>query len=83
MFRKLSLLVVAGLMLFAGALAPTAGAVPPTPSNCAIVPDTLTDGNVGRLNTWTVLTTGCSTSEKIVRFKVVDGRIPPGTTLFT
>jgi Putative Ig domain len=83
MSRKLLLLIVAGLTLSAGALAPAAGAAPPEPSNCAIVPDTLTDGNVGALNTWFVLTTGCSTSEKPVRFKVVDGRIPPGTTLFT
>ncbi len=84
MSRKLSLLIVTGLVLSAGALAPAAGAAPPEPSNCALVPDdTLVDGNVGTLNTWFVLTTGCSTSKKPVQFKVVDGRIPPGTTLFT
>ena len=83
MSRKLSLLIVTGLVLSAGALAPAAGAAPPEPSNCALVPDDLTDGNVGTLNTWFVLTTGCSTSKKPVQFKVVDGRIPPGTTLFT
>jgi hypothetical protein len=83
MSRKLLLLIVAGLTLSAAALAPTAGAAPPEPSNCALVPDDLTDGNVGTLNTWFVLTEGCSTSKKPVQFKVVDGRIPPGTTLFT
>jgi hypothetical protein len=30
-----------------------------------------------------VTTTGCATSEKPVRFKVVDGKLPPGMTLFT
>ena len=39
MSRKLSLLIVTGLVLSAGALAPAAGAAPPEPSNCAIVPD--------------------------------------------
>jgi hypothetical protein len=82
MARKLLLLIIAGLSAGALALAPGAGAAP-EPSNCTISPDTLTDGNVGTLNTWFVLTTGCSTTEKIVRFKVVDGRIPPGTKLFT
>ena len=83
MSRKLSLLIVTGLVLSAGALAPAAVAAPPEPSNCALVPDDLTDGNVGTLNTWFVLTEGCSTSKKPVQFKVVDGRIPDGTTLFT
>jgi hypothetical protein len=39
--------------------------------------------NVGTLNTWFFSTTRCRTSEKPVRFNVVAGRIPPGTTLFT
>jgi hypothetical protein len=80
MARKLLLLVTAVL-----ALAPAAAAVaaPAPPSNCAIVPETFADGNVGTLNTWFFSTTGCSTSKKPVQFKVVDGRIPPGTTLFT
>jgi hypothetical protein len=83
MARKL-LLIIAGLLSASAlAMAPTAGAAPEPPSDCTIVPATLTDGNVGTLNTWFVLTTGCSTSEKPVRFKVVDGEIPPGTTLFT
>ena len=56
----------------------------PTPSpTCTIVPETFADGNVGTLNTWFFSTTGCRTSEKPVRFNVVSGRIPPGTTLFT
>lgn len=85
MTRKLLPHAVAGLLLFAGALAlaPAAGAAPKPPSNCTIVPETFVDGNVGTLNTWFFSTTGCSTSEKIVRFKVVDGDIPDGTTLFT
>jgi hypothetical protein len=41
------LLIVAGLTLFAGALVPAAGAAPPEPSNCAIVPDTLTPTTAG------------------------------------
>jgi Putative Ig domain len=79
MVRKLLLLVVA---VFVG-LASAASAAPKPPSDCAIVPETFVDGNVGTLNTWFFSTTGCSASEKIVRFKVVEGRIPPGTTLFT
>jgi hypothetical protein len=55
----------------------------PTPTTCMIVPTTFADGNVGTLNTWYFVTTGCRTSEKPVRFNVVSGRIPPGTTLFT
>jgi hypothetical protein len=79
MARTLLLLVTAAL-----ALAPAAAvAAPAPPSNCAIVPETFADGNVGTLNTWFFSTTGCSTSKKPVQFKVVDGRIPPGTTLFT
>jgi hypothetical protein len=56
----------------------------PTPSStCTIVPETFADGNVGTLNTWFFSTTGCRTSESPVKFNVVAGRIPPGTTLFT
>jgi hypothetical protein len=79
MARKV-LLVTVGLL---SALAPAAGAAPTPPSNCAIIPETFADGNVGTLNTWFFSTTGCSTSKKPVQLKVVDGRIPPGTTLFT
>ena len=85
MTRKLLSNAVAGLLLFAGALAlaPAAGAAPKPPSNCTIVPQTFVDVNVGALNTWFFSTTGCSATEKIVRFKVADGDIPDGTTLFT
>lgn len=85
MARTPSSHTIAGLLLAAALLvaAPPAHAVPSEPSDCAIVPETFVDGNVGTLNTWFFSTTGCSTSEKPVRFKVVDGRIPPGTTLFT
>src|SRR5688500_13632237 len=71
MARKLLPLIIAGLLLFAGALAmaPAAGAAPPPPSNCTIVSETFVEGNVGTLNTWFFLTTGCSTSEKPVRFR--------------
>ncbi len=85
MARKLLRLVIAGLLLSTSALAmaPAAGAAPTPPSNCTIVPETVADGNVGTLNTWFFSTTGCSTSKKPVQFKVVEGRLPPGTTLFT
>jgi hypothetical protein len=82
MSRKLLVLVIGCLLAPVGGLA-TAGAAKLPPSNCTIVPESFTDGNVGALNTWFFSTTGCSTSSRPVRFKVVDGRIPPGTTLFT
>jgi hypothetical protein len=80
MRKIIPLLLGLGLLVLA---APAAVAAKAPPSNCTIVPETFADGNVGALNTWFFSTTGCATSEKIVRFKVVDGRIPPGTTLFT
>jgi Putative Ig domain len=55
----------------------------PPPSSCTITPTTFPDGNVGTLNTWYFVTTGCRTSEKPVQFSVVSGQIPPGLTLFT
>ena len=68
----------------ASVAASVAGAeVKPPASACTIVPETFADGNVGTLNTWFFSTTGCETSLKPVRFKVTDGRIPPGTRLFT
>jgi putative Ig domain-containing protein len=62
---------------------PAPGPTPTPAGTCAIVPETFADGNVGTLSTWFFSTTGCRTSEKPVRFNVVSGRIPPGTTLFT
>jgi hypothetical protein len=80
---KLVPVIAALLSTAALAFGPGASAAPRPPSNCAIEPDSLVNGNVGSLNTWFVLMTGCSTSKKPVQFKVVDGRIPLGTTLFT
>jgi hypothetical protein len=62
---------------------PTATPTPSPSPTCTIVPETFADGNVGTLNTWFFSTTGCRTSEKPVKFNVVAGRIPSGTTLFT
>ncbi|MBO1268925.1 Ig domain-containing protein [Arthrobacter cavernae] len=56
---------------------------PPPPSTCTIVPQAFGDGNVGTLNTWYFGTSGCQTSQSPVKFNVVAGQIPPGTTLFT
>lgn len=62
---------------------PPPGDAPPPPGSCTIVPGALGDGNVGTLNTWYFSTSGCRTSKRPVEFKVVAGRIPPGTRLFT
>lgn len=88
MFRKLVPAVVALFLLApaaasAGSGSGGGGGGSQTPSTCAIVPDTFPPGNVGTLNTWWIITTGCRTSEKPVQFSVVAGRIPPGLTLFT
>jgi hypothetical protein len=50
---------------------------------CAIVPDTLADGNVGTEGAWFISVTGCSSSQKLPSFKVVDGSLPDGTKLST
>ena len=39
-------------------------------------------GQVGTELTYFVTVTGCSSSNKLPSFKVVDGRLPPGTKLF-
>jgi Putative Ig domain len=49
---------------------------------CEIVPETLADGNVGTEGAWFISVTGCSSSQKLPSFKVVDGRLPDGTKLF-
>lgn len=54
-----------------------------TPSACTIVPEAPATMNVGTLSTFFITTTGCRTSNKIVQWKVVAGRIPAGMTLFT
>jgi hypothetical protein len=51
-------------------------------TTCEIVPETLVDGNVGSEGTWFITVTGCSSSQKLPSFKVVDGRLPNGTKLF-
>ncbi len=70
--------VAAVLFLPASALADR-----PTPSACTIVPEPSATFHVGDLQTYFVTTTDCATSQKPVRFKVVDGDIPPGMRLFT
>jgi hypothetical protein len=80
------LLAVAAVLLLVPATAAAesgSGGSSTPPSSCAIVPQAFPDGNVGTLNTWFFSTTGCRTSNSPVRFSVVAGRIPPGTTLFT
>ena len=74
----LSAAVAAVLFLPANVLA-----AKPDPSNCSITPSEPTTFNVGDLQTFFVTTTGCATSAKPVRFRVVEGDIPPGMTLFT
>jgi Putative Ig domain len=50
---------------------------------CEIVPETLADGNVGTEGTWFITVTGCSSTQKLPSFKVVDGGLPTGTKLST
>ncbi len=68
------LLAIPFLVLFG---APAAQAQP-----CEIAPETLADGNVGTEGTWFITVTGCSSSQKLPSFKVVDGSLPDGTKLF-
>jgi hypothetical protein len=49
---------------------------------CEIVSGTLADGNVGTEDSWFITVTGCSSSQKLPSFKVVDGSLPDGTKLF-
>jgi Putative Ig domain len=80
MRRSVGLLATAAAVLF---LPAGANADRPTPSACTITPQDTATFNVGDLQTYFVTTTGCATSQKPVRFKVVDGDIPAGMTLFT
>src|SRR5215207_5997404 len=73
--RKLLVLLLALPFVVFGAPAAQA-------QTCEIVPETLTDGNVGTEGTWFITVTGCSSSQKLPSFKVVDGRLPDGTKLF-
>ena len=75
--RRLLFLILALSLL---ALAPSAHAQTAT---CTIDPqDGPVTGRVGTEFTFFITVTGCSSSNKIPSFKVVDGRVPPGTKLF-
>ena len=73
-------MLAAALLLL---LPSSALAAPQPPSACTITPEAPATYNVGDLQTYFVSTTGCATSERPVRWKVVAGRIPPGMRLFT
>ncbi|HEY9377608.1 MAG TPA: Ig domain-containing protein [Jiangellaceae bacterium] len=73
--RKLVALLLALAFVLFGAPAAQA-------QTCEIVPETLADGNVGTEGAWFISVTGCSSSQKLPSFKVVDGRLPDGTKLF-
>jgi hypothetical protein len=73
--RKILVLLLAVPFVVFGAPAAQA-------QTCEIVPETLADGNVGTQGTWFISVTGCSSSQKLPSFKVVDGRLPDGTKLF-
>ena len=76
--RKLLLLLVALPLLVLGA--PSAKAQATT---CTIDPqDGPVTGQVGTELTFFITVTGCASSNKQPSFKVVDGRLPPGTKLF-
>lgn len=79
MFKRSLLLLVAVI----GLLPATALAAKPEPSACTINPEAPATFNVGDLQTYFVSTTGCEATTKVLRFKVVEGEIPPGMDLFT
>lgn len=86
MRRTLLLTTMAMLLVPASALAgsgPGGGGGGGGSSACTITPEAPATMNVGTLGTFFFSTTGCQTSKKPVSWKVVAGRIPPGTTLFT
>ena len=76
--RKLLLLLVALPLLV-----PTAPSASAQATTCTIDPqvDPMT-GQVGTELTFFITVTGCASSNKQPSFKVVDGRLPPGTKLF-
>jgi Putative Ig domain len=79
LIRKLLLLLVALPLLVLGA--PPASAQAAT---CTIGPqDGPVTGPVGTELTFFITVTGCASSNKLPSFKVVDGRLPPGTKLFS
>ena len=77
MRRLLVLLLALPLLVLA---APSASAQAAT---CTIDPqDGPVTGQVGTELTFFITVTGCASSNKLPSFKVVDGRLPPGTKLF-
>jgi hypothetical protein len=76
--RRLLLLLLALPLLVLGA--PSASAQAAT---CTIDPQVgPVTGRVGTELTFFITVTGCASSNKLPSFKVVDGRLPPGTKLF-
>jgi hypothetical protein len=76
--RRLLLLLPALTLLVLGA--PAAHAQTAT---CTIDPQAgPVTGQVGTELTFFITVTGCASSNKLPSFKVVDGRVPPGTKLF-
>src|ERR687898_836198 len=75
MRRFLVLLVALPLLVFGS---PSAQA-----ASCTIDPQTEpVTGQVGTELTYFITVTGCSSSNKLTSFKVVDGKLPSGTRLF-
>src|SRR5688572_31321765 len=59
------------------------GAPPAYAQTCTIDPqDGPVTGQVGTELTFFITVTGCASSNKQPSFRVVDGRVPPGTRLF-
>jgi hypothetical protein len=78
LMRRLLLLLLALPLLVLGA--PSAHAQTAT---CTIDPQVgPVTGQVGTELTFFITVTGCASSNKLPSFKVVDGRVPPGTKLF-
>ena len=76
--RRLLLLILALPLLMFGAPSAHAQAV-----TCTIDPQAgPVTGQVGTELTFFITVTGCASSNKLPSFKVVDGRVPPGTKLF-
>jgi hypothetical protein len=77
MRRLLFLILALPLLLFGAPSAPAQTAA------CTVDPQVgPVTGRVGTELTLFITVTGCSSSNKLPSFKVVDGRVPPGTRLF-
>jgi hypothetical protein len=76
--RRLLLVLVAFPVLVLGASSASAQA-----ATCTIDPQVgPVTGQVGAEFTFFITVTGCASSNKLPSFRVVDGRLPPGTKLF-